>query len=470
MKRGFTVPSTVTLPLLIPGCPPRTRSSSPSPKQPVSASFATTGHNVRSGPPNRHAGPLSRRGSWQPFRKTIKELEAEYHDSDDELPIDASLWNVPMSPRPPAARPSSTRSSNHGSPDGNATGDVRPPLALSHVVSAPESSQLLPISQFLPRGRPPPRSSSLQTPTSRASSPISPSAPGSFGDARAKSWALAMAELSEEARVLTQTLEVHADNKGRMHEENIQNGIKSSRPSLESTARRSARSSTIELPPIQKGNIMIDPMPLSKEKQAVLTRTRPSWLPPKDPKEEKRHLKEYQRMMAASIDAERKREDRFRIRQDEKDDSREALNRIWEQYVYPEWDRVTHEHRTRELWWRGVSPKVRGQVWMRAIGNPLGLTHRSYTRALQRVKDLQARTVEDQNGKEQSMRTWYSDIERDANYAFPELNLFQRNGPMWQELVDVCCAYVSYRSDVGYLYGIQVSMPCRDFKHGQLTN
>lgn len=469
LKRGFTAPPTATLPMLIPGCPPRTRSSSPSPKHPVSASFAITGHNIRTGPPNRSAKPPNRRGSWQPSRKTIKELEAEYHDSDDELPIDASLWNVPMSPRPPTARSSSARSSKRGSPERDAIINDPRPIPLSHAASAPESHPHLPISQSLSRNQPPPRTSSLQAATSAANSPISPSAPGFFGDTRAKSWTLAMADLSEEARVLTETLEFHADEKGRLHEENIQNGVKSSRPSLESNAWRSARGSAVELPPIQKGNILIDPMPLSKEKKAVLTRTRPSWLPPKDPKEEKRHLKEYQRMMAASLDAEKKKEDKAKSRQCEKDDTREALDRIWQQYVYPDWDRVTHEHRTRELWWRGVTPKVRGQIWLRAVGNPLGLTHLSYTRALQRAKSLRARPVESLSEQERSMRVWYSDIERDAKFAFPELNLFQLQGPMRQELVDVCCAYVSYRSDVGYLYGIQVSYSLRESRGSPLT-
>jgi Rab-GTPase-TBC domain len=457
LKRGFTAPPAATLPMPIPGCQPRTRSSSPSPKQPASASFITTGHNVRLGPQSRSAGPTSRRGSWQPSRKTIKELEAEYHDSDDELPDDTSLWNVPMSPRPPTARPSSTRSSNRGSPERDAIGDLPPPIPLSHAVSVPDSPTRHAVPQSIPRNRPPPRTSSLQATTSTATSPTSPNYHASFQDTRATSWTIAMADLSEEAQVLTETLEFHADTKGRMHEQNVQNGGVSSRPSLEANARRSARSSAIELPPIQKGNILIDPMPLSKEKAAVLTRTRPSWLPPKDPKEEKRHLKEYQRMMAASLVAEKRKEDKTRARQCEKDNTREALNRVWEQYVCPEWDRVTHEHRTRELWWRGVSPKIRGQVWMRAIGNSLGLTHRSYERALQRVKDLQSRPMADLSEKERIMRAWFSDIERDARSAFPELNLFQKAGPMWQELVDVCCAYVSYRSDVGYLYGIQVS-------------
>jgi hypothetical protein len=48
---------------------------------------------------------------------------------------------------------------------------------------------------------------------------------------------------------------------------------------------------------------MIDPLPISREKEKVLTRTRPSWLPPKDQKEEKKHLREYKQMMAQSKEA-----------------------------------------------------------------------------------------------------------------------------------------------------------------------
>lgn len=40
-----------------------------------------------------------------------------------------------------------------------------------------------------------------------------------------------------------------------------------------------------------------NPMPPSAEKQKVLSRTRPGWLPPKDRKEEEKHLREWRRMM-----------------------------------------------------------------------------------------------------------------------------------------------------------------------------
>jgi hypothetical protein len=52
------------------------------------------------------------------------------------------------------------------------------------------------------------------------------------------------------------------------------------------------------LPPVRKSDPLIDPFQPSVEKQKYLSRTRPSWLPPKNPKEEKKHLKEYQRMLA----------------------------------------------------------------------------------------------------------------------------------------------------------------------------
>lgn len=109
-----------------------------------------------------------------------------------------------------------------------------------------------------------------------------------------------MAELSEEAKVLTQTLEYHADDSDRKREERIQNGDTSERSSVES---KRTSGGIVELPPLQKSNTMIDPLPVSKEKEKVLSRTRPSWLPPKDPLEEKKHVKEYKRMMALSKEA-----------------------------------------------------------------------------------------------------------------------------------------------------------------------
>lgn len=113
------------------------------------------------------------------------------------------------------------------------------------------------------------------------------------------------------------------------------------------------------------------------------------------------------------------------------------------------------EHRTRELWWRGVSPKSRGAVWQCALGNELALTEETYRKALQRAKDCQSKknAEAEDNGR---MLDWLEAIKQDAGTAFPELNLFNQGGPLHESLVDVLSAYAMYRSDVGYLHGVHV--------------
>lgn len=109
-----------------------------------------------------------------------------------------------------------------------------------------------------------------------------------------------MSELSDEAKSLTEALESHVDLSEKSYEEAVQNGLAPTTPSLEKKTRAKT---SVELPPLRLNNVMIDPLPISKEKEKVLSRTRPSWLPPKDQKEEKKHLKEYQRMMESSLEA-----------------------------------------------------------------------------------------------------------------------------------------------------------------------
>lgn len=422
-----------------------TQSRSPSPAaHPHSASTPYLGRTPSS--PTKLL-PNARRGSWQPSRKTVKELEAEYRDSDDELEDDTALWNVPMSPRPVHERPPSTAASRSDSPERPSPGP--PPIPLAHSISEADTIPgPYPESSTPPTSRKdlPPRTSSLSSP------PPGPHYQATFRNTRARSWNLAMSDLSEEARVLTEALEYHADDMGRKHEDNVQQGVRSTRPSMEEP-KQSSRG-IVELPPLQKGNVMIDPLPISKEKEKVLTRTRPSWLPPKDPKEERRHLKEYQRMMAASIDAERKRESKDRTAKLEKEEARSELDKIWETYIYPDWGHVISEHRTRELWWQGISPKMRGLVWGRAVGNELALNETSYAKALQRAKDLRASEIRDIQTKRS--RQWLKEIVRDAATVYPDLNLFQVGSPMYKPLVNLLSAYVMYRSDVGYMHGLHL--------------
>ncbi|KAL4968063.1 putative TBC domain protein [Aspergillus stella-maris] len=411
----------------------------PSPTQgiassPSSQTLSPSTHNLSTSPSSTKT--LSRKPSWQRNRKSLKELEEEYHDSDDELPEDASLWNIPISPRPVDDRaPSRDHSPNRASPGPR-------PFPLSHSVSEAAVAAA-------PAHRSPATSrANRQMVRSSSAGPergqISPRNP------RLYSYNSMMSDLSEEAKNLTQALEFHADENDRKRGDSLQSG-----DSLRSSADSKRDSKTpIELPPLQKSNIMIDPLPISKEKEKVLTRTRPSWLPPKDQKEEKRHLREYKRMMEQSREAEKRKAARAASAKCERDNTRESLQQIWDDYVYPNWTKAIGETRTRELWWRGIPSRIRGSTWSRAIGNELALSEESYNKALKRAKDARAKSEGDSGESNKRLMEWFETIQSDASQAFPELNLFQEGGPLRETLIDVLEAYSMYRSDVGYMSGL----------------
>lgn len=247
--------------------------------------------------------PPVRRGSWQPSRKSIKELEDEYNDSDEDLPDDTSLWNVPLSPRPPQERSAISPGTSRG-PSTNTSPErpssFNPSKGSLKDLRSPRTAPAGVISRDFAKnvdGLPPSAVRPIN-PTSLSTGTLPEHYP--FTKSRAKSWTVAMSELSEEAKSLTEALEDHVDQAEKSYEQAIQSGSASARPSIE---KKSRSKTSVELPPLRVNNIMIDPLPISKEKEKVLSRTRPSWLPPKDQKEEKKHLKEYQRMMELSLEA-----------------------------------------------------------------------------------------------------------------------------------------------------------------------
>lgn len=466
MRKSYRNASTPSLAIKAMSNCNRSRSTSPHPASPESKPVSSPRALRTPGAmPARHPRPPLRRGSWQPSRKSIKELEDEYNDEDDELPEDASLWNVPLSPRPPSER---TPIADAASPP--------PLLQVSPKISpgtSPERPSPLRTSISAPSADSPVTAplvpSESATSPDWTSPPLSPRKPkvmrgasmGTLPDrfgyqpSRSKSWSVVLSELSEEAKALTETLEDHALTAERRREQAIQSGKTLPGPSMEKLSR--AKTSTVELPPLRLNNVMIDPLPISKEKEKVLTRTRPSWLPPKNPKEEKKHLKEYQRMMELSREADKRRAAQRADHECAKDDTKKALLRIWEEHVLPNWDQVIREPRTRELWWRGVAPKSRAQVWPRLVGNELALTGVSYDKALQRARDVQ-KTLAEGRAEERyrKERIWFDAIRRDVKTAFPELRIFQPGAPLHDGLVDVLMAYSMYRSDVGYSHGTHV--------------
>jgi len=425
-RRGLSGPS---LPSLL---SKRNRSVSPNPQ--------TTAEHLS----------MTRRLSWQSGRerKSVKDLEKECDDDDgDDVPDEVFLGNIPISPRPAQERAASRPVSTSTSPE-------RPPK--EKVRSVGNGTSPVPAEQGVLRS---PRSP-MPGPTRVASMGEFPVHHDIFQKGRAKSWTVAHSELSSETRALTEALEEHAEEEEKRELDPRHRRSLNSHNPRPAPEKQRVRSAIAELPPLRRTDIMIDPLPISKEKEAVLSRTRPSWLPPKNPAEEKRHLKEYQRMMALSLEAERKREEDKRIKLTCRDDTASSLLRIWEEHVLPNWEATTGQKRTRELWWRGIAPRSRGAVWTRAIGNELGLTESSYTAALRRAQALE-KTIErgsQLNTDEERRKSWIDKIKADSKITFPELKIFQPEGPLHGSLVDVLKAYAMYRSDVGYISGTNVSI------------
>ncbi len=304
LKRGFTSPSSPSLAMRAMSNLSRSRSPSPS-------HFGYTSPRLKPKSPSFNGIPLEykasapKRQSWQPSQKSVKELEDEYDDLDEDLPEDASLWNVPLSPRPPPERTSiSAANSANISPNTSPERDGHHHSPLSNgkaSLKLPQSSPAIQTNQGLPGSHGPMPSSPLKPSYRRENSTDTLPENLYFPKPRAKTWDVALSELSEEAKYLTEALENHAATLEHQQEAVVQNGALPARSGVEKLQR--AKTSPIELPPLRISNVMIDPLPASKEKEKVLSRTRPSWLPPKNRKEEKKHLKEYQLMMEKSREA-----------------------------------------------------------------------------------------------------------------------------------------------------------------------
>ncbi len=426
----------------------RQRISSPS-----TSSLSLTMKRNRSSSPVMPYGPRynlssgslkARRGSWQANRerKTVKELEKECDEDDgDDLPDECFLENVPISPRPPQERAASMPASASTSPE-------RRPKA-EKIRSVGNGTSPKPAEQ-----------GELRSPNARITSGESPTVNFPLDhDAllvgRAKSWTAALSSLSPEAKALTEALEEYAEEE---EEKDLRQRRSFNANSRSHTDNKRVKSAIAELPPLRRTDIMIDPLPISKEKEAVLSRTRPSWLPPKNPAEEKRHLKEYQKMMTSALEAERKKEAEKEARSTCRDETANSLLRIWEDHVLPNWNEVTRQKRTRELWWRGIAPRSRGSVWAKAIGNELGLTDSSYTAALRRAQALEktVKSGSQLSSDEERKRGWLERIEADVKETYSELKIFLPGGPLNAGLRDVLLAYAMYRSDVGYVHGTSV--------------
>lgn len=292
-RRGFTSPSAPSLANLANLAAPVRRSRSPSPSSsrtfpPAPRALARkSSHNLDVSP---SPSMSTRRQSWQhSARKSVKEREAECDDEDDEVPEDAIIWNVPISPRPaqerspaPSTAPSAAPSACGSPPQASTSPATSRPTSQKGELSSAKTSPALSDRRFSTHSSPSLADKENQPPTQ------------GLVRQRTNTWETTYTTLDADAKKLTEALEEYQTEFEKQQE------IKRQQPGLSrsSSVEKPEKPKAVSLPPIRKSDPLIDPFQPSMEKQKYLSRTRPSWLPPKDPKEEKKHLKEYQRMQA----------------------------------------------------------------------------------------------------------------------------------------------------------------------------
>ncbi|KAF8482040.1 rab-GTPase-TBC domain-containing protein [Russula ochroleuca] len=182
--------------------------------------------------------------------------------------------------------------------------------------------------------------------------------------------------------------------------------------------------------------------------EKVVSKTRPSFLPPKSRDEDQKHMADWEKMMKRSRAAEEKRRKALQDRRIARELQVEQSLHIWEKEILPDWKIVHRNPAMRKRWWAGIPTKLRATMWERAVGNSLALSQDSYRICLARAKRaLSAGTFP---------TTSLSLIEQDVRSTLPSLHIFHPDsGPMYAELKDMLYAWVVSRSDegLGYIHG-----------------
>ncbi|BFZ57800.1 hypothetical protein PYCC9005_004854 [Savitreella phatthalungensis] len=199
----------------------------------------------------------------------------------------------------------------------------------------------------------------------------------------------------------------------------------------------------------------IEPQNVSREKAAMLSCFRPTNLPPKSRKEDKRHLKEYERLLRKSLkheDLSHRKQGRFIIQR-----AKHLTNAadIWEEEILPALETGRSDSRTKALSWKGLPTRCRGRVWAVCIGNALGLSDDTFSTALanarETLRELREKRADGQDDSGELITlASFEAIDACIDETYADLGLFQGEGPLFAPLRDVLHAYRFYRADVEF--------------------
>uniref|UniRef100_A0A060T9A3 ARAD1C36498p n=1 Tax=Blastobotrys adeninivorans TaxID=409370 RepID=A0A060T9A3_BLAAD len=334
---------------------------------------------------NNPSLPLRRKSSQKLTRRQIEQLfDAE--DNEDLLLDDSCIFNVPLSPAL---------------------------YAKSRAASTPSSTSA--VTAAAPKRKSSRRPTPLKCDTSLSA--INETEPARFFATPG------MESLGNDAQDLTQAFHDLPSAAINMDRRN-------SSPSLTSSRRSSGRLSTGSA----KSSLDSPREPLSA------TSTRPIGLPPKSPDEERKHLREFQKLLEKTAAADMKKQERRRSEHAVRERQRADDEKTWKSHILPNFATVVSEPSTRELWWRGVPAQLREKVWRMKIGNKLLITKDDYSTALRNGRH----TVEVTN----------LDVDKVVDTILPNLSIFKSpHGPLHDDLVNLVVAYCGYKGG-GYHDGL----------------
>lgn len=205
--------------------------------------------------------------------------------------------------------------------------------------------------------------------------------------------------------------------------------------------------------------------------EKVISHTRPSWLPPKDRIEDVIHLHQWEDMMRHAREHEKVLAKEAEVRRLEKEKRLAVEAPKWEKLLSDEKEfsvkKVKENKEWRKLWFEGVPSHLRGKAWSMAVGNPLALSkgmllsqpklffiffvaHPLVCIDIYKTYLARARKgLATGRFPVDLLKT----IEGDMDNTLVTLKVFTRGSPLRDDLRELICAWLVFRSDerLGYV-------------------
>ena len=179
---------------------------------------------------------------------------------------------------------------------------------------------------------------------------------------------------------------------------------------------------------------------------------RPENLPPKSREETEFHRRlvaENTRKYLEKLQEREREQQAARAKQLAREEDIRDMMRLWVEDILPFWERKRRLKSTERLWRKGLPPRVRGEIWLKQLGNSVAITPELYEINVQKAQRLRGKP-EEGLGKESTVRLVSQDIAR----TFNQFGFFREGSPLNLQLRDMLEAFALYRPDIGYVQGM----------------